>query len=112
MTSLFMFVIATIGMTHIIVDGSITQKLRDGWKALTAKLGVPSLGELVDCYLCCGTWCGFLMGWVWLDASIWQIIAAGFAGGFLSNFAAVVLNWLEAGTIVNLPPADKEKNGN
>lgn len=109
LTALFMFIVSTIGMSHIIVDGSILAWLRTFVKSFAEKIRVPKLGGVVDCYLCCGTWCGFFMGWVWLSNNPFEIFASGCAGGFLSNFAAVVLNWLEAATIVNLP--SDEKNG-
>mgnify|MGYP006301607473 CR=1 FL=1 len=99
---LLLFVVSTIGMCHIIVDGSILQGLRDFIKSLTAKFHMAKVGGVVDCYLCAGTWCGFFMGWVWLTNDPFQIFACGCAGGFLSNFAAVILNYLEAATVVNM----------
>jgi len=109
---LFMFVVSTIGMSHIIVDGSILQWFRDLVKIIAFKIRVPKLGGVVDCYLCCGTWCGFFMGWVWLSTSPWEIFACGCAGGFLANFAAVYLNWIESATIVNLPSEENNAGQN
>lgn len=97
-----MFVIATIGMTHIIIDGSILQGFREWVKSFTERIGWLGLGGIVDCYLCCGTWCGFLMGLIWISYNPFKVFACGVAGGFLANFAAVVLNYLEAQTIVHL----------
>ena len=110
-SNLIMFAIATVGMTHIIVDGSILQWFRDLVKKISNLIKVPKLGGIVDCYLCAGTWCGFLMGYIWLspsDKDLWHIFACGCAGGFLSNLAAVILNWLEAATIVNLPDQNEK----
>lgn len=101
--ALFLYIVSTVGMCHIIVDGSILQNFRDLVKWLTFRIGYPKLGGVVDCYLCAGTWTGFLMGYIWLTHEPLQIFACGCAGGFLSNFAAVVLNYLEAATIVSLP---------
>lgn len=101
--ALFLYVVSTVGMCHIIVDGTILQWFRDLVKSLSHRLGYPKLGGVVDCYLCAGTWTGFFMGYVWLTTDPFQIFACGCAGGFLSNFAAVVLNYLEAATIVSLP---------
>lgn len=103
---LFLFVVSAVGMCHIIVDGTIFAWFRNLVKDFSEKIKVPKLGGVVDCYLCCGTWCGFFMGWVWLTHDPWQIFACGCAGGFLSNFAAVVLNYLEAATIVNIQQED------
>lgn len=98
-----MFILSTIGMSHIIVDSVIMEWFRVFVKSKSIKLGIPGFGGVVDCYLCCGTWCGFLMGLIWLSYNPFQVLACGCAGGFISNFAAVMLNWLEAATIVNLP---------
>jgi uncharacterized transporter YbjL len=98
-----MFVLSTIGMCHIIVDGSIMESFRNQLKDFCNKIGRPNLGSVVDCYLCCGTWCGFFMGMVWVSINPFQVLACGCAGGFLSNLAAVVLNWIESLTYVNLP---------
>jgi hypothetical protein len=115
---LFMYVVSTIGMCHIIVDGSILQWFRDGLKKFSTAIKFEKLGSVVDCYLCAGTWCGFFMGFIWLTHDPLQIFACGCAGGFLSNFAAVILNYLEAKTIVDFPDgmshieqAPQEENG-
>jgi len=106
---LILFVISTIGMCHIVVDGSILQEFRNFFKSLTEKIRIPKVGGVVDCYLCAGTWCGFFMGWVWLTNDPFQIFACGCAGGFLSNFAAVILNYLEAATVVNMTTEQESK---
>lgn len=98
-------------MSHIIVDGSILQWFRDLVKKISSKLRVPKFGGVVDCYLCCGTWCGFFMGWVWLSNDPFHIFASGCAGGFISNFAAVIMNWIESATIVNLPSEENTNEG-
>jgi hypothetical protein len=102
MNNLFLFIISTIGMCHVIVDGSIMQGFRSTVKNIAYKLKVAHLGQIVDCYLCCGTWCGFLMGYIWVSEEPLKIFACGCAGGFISNFAAVFLNYLEAATIINM----------
>lgn len=101
--ALILFIISTIGMTHIIVDGTIMGWFRDLVKNVANRIKRPVLGGVVDCYLCCGAWCGFLMGFVWISSNPLQIFGCGCAGGFLAHFAAVLLNWMEAATIVNLP---------
>lgn len=107
-STLILFVISTIGMTHIIVDGSIMEWFRKLVKWSADKLKAPKLGGVVDCYLCAGTWCGFAMGWTLISQNIFVILACGFAGAFLANLGAVFLNLLEAMTIVNLPDKDDD----
>jgi hypothetical protein len=101
--NLVFFILATIGMTHIIVDGSIMEWFRNFVKKLSQKIKFPKLGGVVDCYLCAGTWCGFFVGWVVLTQKPFEVFVCGCAGGFLANLGAVLLNLLEAMTIVNLP---------
>jgi len=114
MEEFLLFVFATIGMAHIVVDGSIMEPLRRAFKLVASKLKVPKIGEVVECYMCCGTWCGFLMGWIFYSKSneiivnLPIIFACGCAGGFLSNVAAMVLNWIEAATIMNMPEKENE----
>lgn len=146
-----MFVLTTIGMAHIIVDGSIFETPRQLIKDYSAKAKASShslkvmltavvaaacvlwtfkfgftgliyfgalmvvlilwsdFGSVVDCYLCSGTWAGFLMAYIWLTHDPLQIFACGCAGGFISNLAAMILNWIEASTIVNLPDKDDKE---
>lgn len=107
---ILMFLLSTIGMCHIIVDSSIMARFREIFKWLTFKLRIGYFGTLVDCYLCCGTWCGFFMGYVWIthDLSL-RTFACGCAGGFVSNFAVVIANYVESATLINLP--ENESNG-
>lgn len=106
-TVLFMFILSTIGMCHIIVDSSIMEAFRNLVKSFSKKIGMPKIGGVVDCHLCAGTWCGFVMGLIWISYNPFYIFACGCAGGFLCNFSAIFLNWLEAATIVNLPMDEK-----
>lgn len=106
--NLIMFVLSTIGCAFIIVDGSIFENFRFLVKRFFEKIKLPSFGSIVDCYLCCGTWCGFFMGWVWISNNGFKIFACGCAGAFLANLAASTLNLIEALTIVNF--TDKEND--
>lgn len=114
MENIILFILSVIGMTFVIVDGSIMEWFREfvknssGWIARkTGRESFKHFGDVVGCYLCCGVWCGFFMGLVWISYNPFQVFACGMAGGFLANFAATVMNYLEAGTIVNLPPEEK-----
>ena len=116
MEAILLYALSVIGMTFVIVDGSIMEWFRTFVKSksdwLAAKTGRESLkhfGDVVGCYLCCGVWCGFLMGLIWISYNPVKVFACGMAGGFLANFAATVMNYLEVATIFNLPPDDKEE---
>ncbi len=103
MSNFLFFAVAAIGMTHIIVDSSIMEPFRNAYKN-----AVPErFQSLVDCYMCCGFWCGMFCAWAaHPQPSVWTVFIGGFAGSFLANFAATILNWFEAGTIVNLEKND------
>lgn len=99
--NLILFVLSTVGMTHIIVDGSIFEGLRSLIKNVAKKVRLEKLGSIVDCYLCAGTWCGFFMGYVWVSERPLEVFACGCAGGFLANLGASIVNLIEAKTIAN-----------
>lgn len=98
-----MYIISTIGLCLIIVDGAIMEKPRQLFKSITNKMKIPFFGDVVDCYLCSGTWAGFFMGFVWISHNLLEILACGFAGSFLCHSAAIILNWVEAATIIHMP---------
>lgn len=90
---IFLFILGVIGMTHIIVDASIFKWLRD---LIDAKLP-EKVAAAIHCYQCTGFWCGLFCGWAaFPTASIWQVFLAGCAGSLLANFAAILMNLMEA----------------
>ncbi len=107
-TRLFLFVFGTIGLAHIIVDSKIFASVRE-W--LKKKLP-DKVYWVVECYQCCGTWCGFLLALLLLSYNPFVILAGGFAGSFLASWAAFHLNYVEAKTIQAMDgKGDKESNG-
>ena len=101
MVELILFILASIGMTHVVVDGSIFSWLRN----LAIKYLPRKISSIFSCYQCAGMWCGFLLGYFIIDKDIIKVFACGCASSFLSMLAATFLNYLEAQTIINL---DKE----
>lgn len=116
LASVFMFVVSVVGLTHVIVDSAIMENPRNLFKKI-----VPEwFGSVVDCYMCCGVWCGWFVASVLfpVDVSshysifmgIMTIFVSGFAGSYLSNFAAIQLNHIEAATLGYLEQEEKESN--
>ena len=97
-SSLILFAFSVIGMTHIVVDGSVFQPLRD----LLQKILPEKLYQLFNCYQCCGAWCGFICGAILLSLNPLVIFLCGCAGSFLATWGATYLNYLEAKTIIDL----------
>lgn len=116
---IILFVITTVGLTHLLVEGSIFDPLRRGihWflteavvSFLQKKVGIKAdkfkqymefWAGLFDCHQCLGTWCGFLCGYAFLDGSFLQILLYGAAGGFLAKAAALYLIYLESQSTVS-----------
>jgi hypothetical protein len=96
---IFLFVFGVIGMTHIIVDSTIFQWLRDFMdKRLPEKVS-----KLIHCYQCSGFWSGLFCGWcAFSQITLQQLFLAGCAGSVLANFMAIYMNYLEAKTIISL----------
>jgi hypothetical protein len=95
MNETFLFIFASIGMTHIIIDGSIFESLR-----IWIKTNLPQkIAQLFQCYMCLGFWCGVFIGINLFREGLPFYFACGCAGSILSQFTAIVFNALEAATI-------------
>ncbi len=92
MIELMLFILSVIGMTNIIVDGSIFQEKREKLEKKS-----PFWGQVVRCHQCCGFWCGLICGFFILIIDIpqqnllWSLIIIplktflfGCAGSFLA----------------------------
>ena len=107
-TRLFLFVFAVIGMTHIIVDSNLFAPVRDWLKTRLPE----KVYWVMECYQCCGTWCGFLLALALLSYNPLIIIAGGFAGSFLASWAAFHLNYIEARTMQAMEGKEPDKENN
>ena len=111
--------IAAIGLSHIIVDGSILAKRKEDLLK-TYKAKYPWLEKLMTCYQCSGFWTGALVGlfvqpinWCLFDFFHWIIalilmipfyliatpFIMGCAASYLSMVGAALLNYLDAPAI-------------
>ena len=86
---MILFILGVIGLTHIIVDSEISEPARQ-W----AEVNWPWLGRMMDCYQCCGWWCGLLLGPL-LSWNPLTWFVAGCAGSFLAQLGWLVLDSLE-----------------
>ena len=93
MATFLLFVLSTIGLTHIITHGKIFDYPRD-WIAGQSQLSWIS--DMIECYQCCGFWCGLLLGALIFPFSIITILACGFASSFLAVWASIYLDYLDS----------------
>ena len=96
MINFLIYVLGTIGMSHIIVDGSIFETPRN----YIIKTFPNSLGKLISCYACTGFWCGIIAGLICFT-NIGLIFLCGCAGSFLSSTGALFLNILETKIVID-----------
>lgn len=102
LTNLALFVLGSVGMTHIIVEGEIFRPIR----TFVEKYTVNFLSKLINCYQCTGFWCGLLVGsGLYCPENfnvleLTRIFACGCASSCLSYFWAMYLTYLEANTTI------------
>jgi len=99
-----LFCLGCVGMSHIIIEGKIFEGVR-AW----LKPRLPGmLYSLFECYQCTGFWVGLFCSYFVFGNITWgQVFVGGCAGSFLSAIGALIMNYLEAKTIVNLEESEK-----
>lgn len=88
-----LIILAAIGLTNIVVDSSIAEKLK-AWLRIERW---PILAELLACKMCSGFWAGLLVA---LGAGYWaDAVLIGLAVSLLASW----LDWLQIGllTLIN-----------
>jgi len=102
--NLLLFCVAVVGMTHILVDSTIFEPIRNFFRER-----VPVIGKMMGCYQCSGFWCGLFLGLTILSYNVWIVFAAGCAGSFLATLGANYLTKLEAEAMVTVgePPVEE-----
>ena len=64
MKEFFLFVLASIGLCHFLVDGALMAPLKEH----LTRLGLRQVVKMLNCYQCAGFWSGVVMGFVVLIA--------------------------------------------
>lgn len=101
--NLIVFLFATIGMSHILVDGTIFHPAKV-WLGKCGKVGQFFL-SLFNCYQCTGFWSGGIIGTLmWVMGKDPLAIESNFgiaffvyacAGAFVSMMMAVITIWIQ-----------------
>lgn len=87
--NLILFILAVIGLTHIVVDAEISEPVHK-W----IEPRCPVIARIMDCYQCAGFWCGLALGPV-VSWNPLPWLVCGFAGSFLAQLGWLVLDSLE-----------------
>jgi uncharacterized iron-regulated membrane protein len=106
MNLMILFMLASIGMTNIIVESYIFSGIRDFVK----KWFPEKISRVLDCHTCSGFWCGIICGifCFWPNISVLQIFCCGCAASFLASFFYYLTSLIEAKSVVYMPPTDEE----
>src|SRR3989344_6569478 len=122
MVKLFLFVFATIGMSHILVDSKLFSWVKE-WK-IWSRINCLTYGlfrwvqDILACYQCSGWYVGMFVAlftltgpapvflldlgfskfWSFIIANIPFVFLGGCAGSFLSYTAALLLSYIVAKT--------------
>jgi len=114
MITLTMFILATIGLTNILVHGKVLDLIKIGDKSLRGWMKTPSfLGEMLDCYECTGFWAGLLMGLIFFWGSWLFVLTAAFAGSVVAQTYTDLMYLLRSKIdfVVEDSDAQEERNG-
>ena len=103
---LFLFCIAVIGLTHIIVDSHIAELVKK--KVFEKADGTPKeltpvwaeIKYMSNCYQCSGFWVGLLLGILINPLGgeafiLFLLLLYAFAGSYLGVLGAALLNYLD-----------------
>jgi len=97
-SSLFLFVLAAMGFTTIMVDSSIMQPFRD----LMFKILPEKVYKVFECYQCMGFWSGLINGSILISLNPLVLFSCGCAGSVASMFWGLFATYLEARSIISL----------
>lgn len=104
MSELILFVMAAVGMTHIMVNSTIMAPLRRKMQEL-----LPAhIYEVFECYQCMGTWCGFVCGALTM-ANHWlaDLFLYGCASSIMASLAYIAMEYILCKTEYELPPEEE-----
>jgi hypothetical protein len=89
---IWLFLLAVIGMTRIIINGRIMDTV-DAF----AEAHLPRLlyYGIFECYQCCGFWCGVILGLALFGTNPWIVLAAGCAGSYVADFSETINQYCE-----------------
>lgn len=95
MVDFFLFLLASIGLSHILVDGTIMIPLK-AWLEKRPDWLSKQVTQILGCYQCSGFWSAVGIGLLLFWAHEWgwvYLVIYGLAGSFCSTLGAVVINY-------------------
>lgn len=94
--NLIIFILSTVGLSNILVHGSILNYIKIRKKSIRQWLSHWEWSEsLFSCYECTGTWAGFICGALIFDPWYYFLLY-GFAGGVLSSWNNLLFEYINS----------------
>lgn len=104
--------IASVGLSMILVDGAIMKPVRDAVK----RWNWTWVDKLLSCHQCSGWWSGLIISLLWYFSSFpycgwFTFIIYAFAGSYVSMLGAVLLMYLNFGSLGGNDGSDGNQTG-
>lgn len=104
---MLMFILATIGLTNILVHGKILDLIKIEGKSIRQWMhNTPWSEELFSCYECTGFWAGLVCGLVLFPW--WLCFMCAFAGSVLSQTYTDILYLIRSKVEFEVPDETRE----
>lgn len=119
MIELLLFLMASLGLTIILVESDISENtfkklikffykklnsfLNDDWKKK-----IEWLPKGLECHLCMGFWAGCFSSYIFLTDKPLEMICCGFASSFINSFYINIVGYIQSQTVYNLPDEEKK----
>lgn len=107
MVTLLLFLLATIGLSNIIVHGKIMDVI--GLRPWLKKTVSDDWYQLFECYECTGFWAGLLMGFLLVSYNPLIFIPCGFAGSVVAQFYSELVYLIRAKTDFVVEEEDEQQ---
>jgi len=111
MTSLILFILGSIGLTKIVIDGSIAHPFREwvretkpvykvpGFITKLTKVQEIEIADLISCPQCCGFWSGIFCGVLTLIPAWFifnQLLLFAFASSYVCVVSSIFIDYYNA----------------
>lgn len=106
-----LYILSTIGLTNILVHGSIFNIIQVQDKSLRdwAKDKMGESFRVFECYECTGFWAGMICGLIVFPSSWWYLPLYGFAGSVIAQTYIDIIDLLRSKISFVLGGDDEEQ---
>lgn len=97
MLNFVMFLLATIGLTNILVHGKVLDEIKLFGSTLREYMYTWKFTEaLFSCYECTGFWAGIVCSFIFFSPTWYFVLACGFIGSVVCQTYTDLIYWLRS----------------